>query len=342
MALSVDRHIRSLESLRFIFIFLIFISHFSWNESGFWDCGGDCGVSFFFILSGFALSLSGNTLSKGYAAFIYRRLNRIYPSHLLALLLAFICMPWCFNMLNTGLSLTLLQSWIPVKESYFGTNPVAWFLSDLLLFYLIFPRLKKWIFNSSTGMLIFTAATTVVIYLAVIAPIIPADMVNWTLYVFPPLRLIDFCLGIMLSRVFLSRPTNHSLITATLMEMAAVALLVAVIAAYPYLPERYATAAIFWAPCGLLIFVFANTDSSPGFISQILRWKPLLWLGAVSFEFYLVHVSIIVLAHRICQHDAWNLSYIAAFSVTFASSIAAAIIMKWTIRKIRHSRFKEY
>ncbi|MBQ7870061.1 MAG: hypothetical protein IJ355_07030 [Prevotella sp.] len=45
--------IETLQSLRFIFFVMIFMSHFGYDGRPTFDAGGDCGVSFFFILSGF-------------------------------------------------------------------------------------------------------------------------------------------------------------------------------------------------------------------------------------------------------------------------------------------------
>ena len=43
--------IETLQSLRFIFIMMIFMSHFAYRGIGPFDAGGDCGVAFFFMLS---------------------------------------------------------------------------------------------------------------------------------------------------------------------------------------------------------------------------------------------------------------------------------------------------
>ena len=47
--------IHTLQSLRFIFIMLVVLSHYIGSS---FDFGGECGVSFFFMLSGFVLSLA--------------------------------------------------------------------------------------------------------------------------------------------------------------------------------------------------------------------------------------------------------------------------------------------
>lgn len=59
--------IRSLQGARFLFVVLIYMSHcVTDNIVEPFDFGGDIGVSFFFILSGFVLSLGyGPRVSRG-------------------------------------------------------------------------------------------------------------------------------------------------------------------------------------------------------------------------------------------------------------------------------------
>lgn len=325
-------HIESLQSLRFIFIFLIFMSHFSWDGSGYWDCGGDIGVCFFFMLSGFVLSLASSCDLINLGVFIRKRLARIYPAHLLALLLAFVCMPWSFNGVTTATSLALVQSWVPCREVYFGANPVAWFLSDLLLLYALFPLLKRAIFGCRRGVLAVVVTVVAGLYLAVLVPVVPADKVNWVLYVFPPLRLLDFCIGILLARLFKAlSQARLSRGVATLFEISALALVVGSCVAYPFIPERYATASFFWIPCGMVIIVFAMTDSASGAVGSALKGQWLLWLGALSFEFYLVHVSVIAMMARICSRYALTPSYLVAFVFAIAVTIAVSAALKRAI-----------
>lgn len=49
--------INSLQSLRFIFVLLIILHHFPVNGVGLFAAGGSCGVSFFFVLSGFVITM---------------------------------------------------------------------------------------------------------------------------------------------------------------------------------------------------------------------------------------------------------------------------------------------
>ena len=44
--------IATLQSLRFVFVMMIFMSHFDYRDIRAFDAGGDCGVAFLFLLIG--------------------------------------------------------------------------------------------------------------------------------------------------------------------------------------------------------------------------------------------------------------------------------------------------
>ena len=129
--------IRSLQSLRFVFIYLVVISHFV-NRT--FDFGGECGVSFFFMLSGFVLSLAnagrigqGTYSTRG---LFMRQLFKVYPLHILTMAIMLV-MEW---RLGNGYSpmvlltnVLLVQSWVPSDDFYFVANGSSWFLCDILL-----------------------------------------------------------------------------------------------------------------------------------------------------------------------------------------------------------------
>ena len=83
--------IRTLQSLRLIFILLVLFSHLSWGDVPPPRFGGECGVSLFFMLSGFVLSIGyGAKIEEGrfsLKTFYLKQLAKCYPLHLLTLLL---------------------------------------------------------------------------------------------------------------------------------------------------------------------------------------------------------------------------------------------------------------
>ena len=100
---------------------------------------GNHGVAFFFVLSGFVLTWSARISGTTVANFYWRRLARIYPAHVVALLVAipvfysvtsatpdpsrFWVKP--FAVVPLLLSLVLLQSWFKEPSIRFSGNPAA-------------------------------------------------------------------------------------------------------------------------------------------------------------------------------------------------------------------------
>ena len=114
--------IQSLQSLRFIIILLIFLHHFGVNGKGLFEAGGPAGVTFFFILSGFVMSLGYSNKIESenfdYREFILKRIAKIYPLHLLCLFIWIILSyKSLFSLHNLALvpNTLLLQSWIPIR-----------------------------------------------------------------------------------------------------------------------------------------------------------------------------------------------------------------------------------
>ena len=94
--------IRTLQSLRFVFVMLVVISHY--NDAHF-DFGGDCGVSFFFILSGFVLSLAySDKISEGNFcswSLLKRQWEKVYPILTFFFLTASsVCVPDCHGFIQ--------------------------------------------------------------------------------------------------------------------------------------------------------------------------------------------------------------------------------------------------
>ncbi len=111
---------------------------------------GFLGVTFFFVLSGFVLTWSMRPGLR-VSTFYVRRFARIWPAHMVALLLAIpvfytLAAPehsWVkpFSVPILLLSVVLLQGFSKDPAILFSGNPAAWTLSCEALFYAIHPYL---------------------------------------------------------------------------------------------------------------------------------------------------------------------------------------------------------
>lgn len=327
---------------------MVFMSHFALNTTPF-DYGGDCGVAFFFMLSGFVLSHAhgGQVADGSYAAgrFFKKRLFKFYPLHLPCLLFTIAIHAGRLTSADYVRLLPnffLIQSWFPQSDIYFSGNGVSWFLSDLLFMYLLFPCLYKRIHRARLRNLALAAIALTGAYVAFIL-LIPEDNVRWFVYVLPVSRLADFSIGIITCRIcqettLPSRFSSLSYIGKTAIELSLIAVLACWCAAYPSINPRVRTSLIFWTCLPPTIAFFAATDRNGGLITSILHKKFLLWLGRISFEIYMVHQIVInVILSESMKHQCSG-HYGALLLLCILVTIASAQVSRKAISLLHAGR----
>ncbi|MBR1389559.1 MAG: acyltransferase [Prevotella sp.] len=306
--------IATLQSLRFVFLVMIFLSHFAYHGIGAWDAFGDCGVAFFFMLSGFVLSVGyGPRLSDhsfSFSTFMRRRLIKLYPLHLLCLVFYLIVSHSGFG-IPVLLNALLLQSWIPDPDIYFSCNSVSWFLSSLMFCYLVFPvayRCVSWRWLSAL----------LALYLAVCL-LVPESHVNAVLYIHPLLRFVDFYIGIVLARVY---ENGYPRSLPGWAEPLTVVLLLLALMAYPYLDVKFRNAPLFWLVLVPLILVFAKGQ---GGLSSLLNRKPMQLLASLTMPAYMIHQMLLgILLARLPEMPAGLMLFVCLLTV---------LVMSWCIER---------
>lgn len=296
--------IKPLTSLRFFFALMVFVSHlwFIKDDGAFATqlyehifSEGYIGVSFFFILSGFILSYTykdkilEDRVSK--KSFWLARFARIYPLHFVTLLVA---IPLSFrqDMVEWAtrfvLNLFLVQSFVPSQDVYFYFNSVSWSISDEMFFYLVFPFLILALFRKRN--------MTILPILLLVIPLglffIKSGYHHKYFYINPLLRLADFTIGIALYHIYELRkhiefPSKR---LATYAEIIAVLVLLLFFALHEYVPQGFRYSCYYWLPMIGIIYVFAY---SKGAISTVLSNDKLVYLGEISFGFYMWHMLVI-------------------------------------------------
>ena len=305
--------IRTLQSLRFVFVMLVVISHY--NDAHF-DFGGDCGVSFFFILSGFVLSLAySDKISEGNFcswSLLKRQWKKVYPLHIMTfLVMVLFDMRLGYHHSISALiaNMLLMQSWIPSKEVYFMANGPSWFLCDIIFFYVVFSKLNHTLMKAGKKAIIVLYSIIITCY-AFLMLTIPSELINPVLYVCPLVRLLDFSFGILLYRAYSSQlgirlrqqAISHlSATQSTIIESFSVLTVIIIAFAYPFIPQRMATVSLFWIVIPVFILCSSISDKGKGLLSRFLQSRQMLWLGGLSFEVYLLHMPLL----RI-QNSLWN------------------------------------
>lgn len=291
----------ALTSLRFFAALLVFVSHLDFLKAtpdvriqDFFSnvlYQGYIGVTFFFVLSGFILSYAHQNRPIGkanYSDFLFSRIARIYPLHLLTL--AAVIVPfWYLAPAETTLSeylrplpynATLIQALSSSGKKFFSFNAPSWSLSAEMFFYVLFP-----LFVALRTRVLLALAATIVVVKMLLVHWLPASSMHYAMYISPPLRLADFVVGILLLRLY----NRHAVISdqdATRLQWLSVALMGVLAATWPFVPQAHRFDLYALGPMAFLVLAFAYQN---GALAKALSKRPLILLGEASFAFYMVH-----------------------------------------------------
>ncbi|MFK3982418.1 acyltransferase family protein [Micromonospora sp. NPDC050397] len=254
---------------------------------------GFVGVSFFFVLSGFVLAWSSRP-GERVQAFLRRRLLKIFPNHLVAWALVMVLFAAAYTPLHAWLpNLFLVHSWIPLDDTNSSVNVPAWSLCSELLFYLMFPFIIRPLMRIRESRLWWwaggaVAAIAVVAVIAryvipegthfVLAPLPLTQM--WFAYLFPPSRMFEFILGILLARIVLAgRWPRIGVIPVLLLAVAGYTAVI-------FVPAPFNFVLVMVVPIAAIIGTAATADIRGS--RSVLRTPLMVWLGTVSFGFYII------------------------------------------------------
>jgi peptidoglycan/LPS O-acetylase OafA/YrhL len=314
----------SLTGLRFIAAVLVFFFHSSFFEpltNPFADRGladgfqwlfskaGWMGVSFFFVLSGFVLTWSSRR-DDTVVAFWRRRLLKIFPNHVALWALAMVLFAGAATPLTAWLpNLFLIHSWFPQHGIYISVNAPSWSLCSELLFYLAFPflirpvrriraeRLWVWAGAMVAGMVALEVAVDLLVPAQPRTPEgFPISSLQfWLGYNFPPGRLFEFVLGMLLARLVLAgRFPRVPLAGALVLAVAGYALALNV-------PFLYGFTVATIVPVGVLVCAVAAADIRGE--RTLLSGRVMRWLGEVSFGFYLAQYVVLYYGRTHVLHN---------------------------------------
>ena len=354
---------RTLQTLRFVFCMLIFLCHYSSNTSmANFDYGGDAGVTFFFMLSGFVLSYGygGRVSADGfsYGGFLRRRLVKLYPLHFVTFWIALALSLMAggrFDVLKTALHLLMLQEFTMSKNMMdYGTG-VSWFLGTLLFCYALFPPVYRCL--AASGKKLKAALVAVVVYTAVCLFAVSRfddSAIDGYMYAFPPLRIVDFTLGMLLCKLCQTPLADRisswrkSLPAASVgvCDVAVLSLVMLPFLFYGSLPSWVRFAPYLWLPFAVLIYWFAVADGAGcGIVPRMLRHRLPVSLGGISFEIYMLHVIVITLCNfvwgRLFGYDTIpNMAHLCL--CLLASWLAARVFCVYTAesKKFLQEKFR--
>lgn len=307
--------INSLTSLRFFAIMLVAIHHLNeligWAPRVGW---GNVGVTFFFVLSGFVLTLNYQKFSTYHdaARFLWRRFARLYPLHVVTFLTSIIVLNFYPIKLDSGplsafANLFLLQSWFGSREIHFAFNSLSWAISTLAFFYIAFAFIQyNFLRNTLIVILISLISLTLSVAYIVSNNSEPIE-IHWLLKMFPTNRILVFILGMLTAKLFLwfrSWFSHIKTYVIGVVEIFSVLLIIDRLSSCIVLnlflrkinrvlsmPEQlicqiFDTYMLTPVLFSFMILVFSMQC---GLISRMISIRQFVFLGEISFAVYLTH-----------------------------------------------------
>jgi peptidoglycan/LPS O-acetylase OafA/YrhL len=361
-AISFDRpRLPALTSIRFFAALWVAIFHIQAMQAFFFPVAavrqfasiGYCGVSFFFVLSGFILVYTYSGRAASLREFWQSRFARIYPALAFCMLLTgpgfFFC---CiriqahdphFNIpewnwiaphmwLGAVLSVTLLESWIP--QAALAWNMPNWSLSVEAFFYFMFPFLLPRLTRLSRRQL---AAIVPVGWLFALVctlaymrfhPDGAAEITHHTigpwiyaLKYHPLMRLPEFLMGMAAGLLFLRGERNRKMAwPLVLLGLTAIA---AVVVLSPWIPFLVIHTALLAPAFAVLIYGIALRPAGVG----VLENRAMEALGEASYPFYLLHPIVISMVFQDWRTGGLHHQTLLGLGIWLLLAVAIAVLV---------------
>lgn len=311
---------------------------------------GWLGVSYFFILSGFIMVWSARD-NDTIGGFYLRRFAKIYPTHFLTWIIAFIIGAMSvYKYKSWASNLLLFNTWIDDVHYFFVGNRPSWSLCIEAMFYLSFPFLfkimkaipKKFDLLGLTAVTLASLLVQIYIYIWVepnrMMGVFPISQQQfWVSYIFPPSRIFEFFAGMFAARLLMNG------MALVLTKTASLGLLAVAYIGAMYLPYQFSMSVVFIIPVCLLIVSMAGDDLKKR--NTFLNTKMSMWLGEISYSFYMVHFLVLFFFLNVTAGRKFSLPEgVALISVALVLSISCASflykyfevpIMKLILEKFR-------
>ncbi|MET7762777.1 acyltransferase [Streptomyces sp. NPDC005393] len=300
-------------------------------------------VSSFFMLSGFVLAWNARPDDTA-RRFWRRRFVKIFPNHAVAwaLMMALLMgtstaalLPLPDPTLSQAVkNLLLVHTWLPHMADFSSVNPVTWSISCEAFFYLLFPFLIRPVRALPTRLirLVIAAVAALVLAMPTLAAFVtdeagignwsPLSMDRWWLiYFFPPVRLLEFVLGLLLARAVLTGRWPALRMRWPLLVLATV------FAAQPKLPHEYVWGAATCLPLAALIPAIAtrDLDRRPLWLSR----RGLVLLGEASFALYMIHFPILYAIRALLGSRTYDTVTATLLSLGVAALCVLASLLLW-------------
>lgn len=297
-------------------------------------------VTFFFILSGFVTyyskykNIESMNCSKS-IKWIFNKMKPFYAVHIITFLLSILVRwNWVCKLEKIELvrkvilNLLLIQTFS--KDDILVFNNLSWFLSVIFILYIFaIPCIKVIKKIPKNKLLIIICLILVLQYVLNIFNI--ANIYEISLYFNPMYRILDFILGMIVSRIFLENIYNIKRYNLCEISIVIIFIIMYLLSFFIKIGCSYYSLAFIIA-----LYIFAH---GKGRISKILENDILMYFANISFEFYMVHELILIIFRKVFINLNYNWlikSIIISIPSFIISLILSILINKYVTKKIKY------
>ena len=362
MSNKKTRYLPSIDSLRALAVLAVIIYHIDVNYLP----GGFLGVDLFFVLSGYLIS---SLIIKEYKKtgtlnlynFYMRRARRLLPAvyFMITVCLVFMVL---FNgvllrksHLDAVFGYIYSSNWwyifhkLDYFDSFGAQSPFKhlWSLAIEEQFYMFFPliflifnRQKKEEGQSSSLSKNFLYIVLGLILISLVTHILLFDINNINrIYFGTDTRAFSLLVGVVGALVYpmdkLSSPTNaKESVLYSVVSLTSISTLIAIMFyTSEYNTWLYRGGFLLVAVLGLIIIISSGKQHT--FISKALSFRPIVFIGKISYSLYLWHFPIIVLTTPVSEIGNPNLFYVTLrIILTFIAATLSYLFVETPIRKL--------
>ena len=356
-----ENKILSIQGLRAMMFLLIFFFHSDlYLEqysifTQFLVGGGTLAVSVFFVLSGFVAGLSNKTINsfQNYVCYIKMKVGKFYLYHIVFLVLAIPLSYYFFlheikGKISLVLDMFLLQSWVSDSTVWRSYNGLAWYLSTLLFCYIVMPIAQK-LFDKMKNKKEYMLFIIVLFYIISVAlSLLVKNNVEYWLYAFPPVRLLDFYSGYALGRIY-KYSSLHGIHGGTkrkytYIELILLFIMIILMFVYPYVDVGFRRQSLYLPFSMCVVYVFAMDK---GAVSKLLSHKYIVTLGNNSFYYYISHQIIFKWIYKIYEriplifHRTLFVDFLFVIMCLLITLYSQKIVKGGILSNIEHRSYKK-
>ena len=351
-ALTVDvKALQALRGLAFVGIFLGHFYYFGWTPIS---------VSVFFVLSGFLLTIKEDRHYEDYtlkdaAHEALMRVMKLYPLHLV---LTVICIPLAivredvFSCLDLIIKLVcnvfLVQSLVPSADIAASLNGVAWYLSTILVLYMLFPFIYRIFYRIKNAdklriMLLCTIFLQTVMVFITYRTFHDENLLVYLNHCFPIYRLFDMLAGIQLALLLTVKEERNVDFSPKFYLIFEILILLSC-ADLVFLWTTgetnifYTHAPVTTLVAVLLTFVFSKKK---GILTKLLTNKVIVFLGDRSGSAFLIHFPIVVYINTFIFPHLTRLRRTIIHGVCFPVAVVSTLVLSYLYDTKIKPKFKK-